>query len=39
MELPNIITLTHQFDDLVPGRDGYPETVAGIPVGTARRAR
>lgn len=33
MELPNIITLTHQFDDLVPGRDGYPETVAGIPVG------
>jgi tetratricopeptide (TPR) repeat protein len=28
MELPNIINMVGQFDDLSPGRDGYPETVA-----------
>jgi hypothetical protein len=28
MELPNILNIVGQFDDLVPGRDGYPETVA-----------
>jgi len=33
MELPNIITLVHQFDDMVPGRNGYPETVGRIPPG------
>jgi tetratricopeptide (TPR) repeat protein len=27
MELPNILNLVAQFDDLAPGRDGYPETV------------
>jgi tetratricopeptide (TPR) repeat protein len=31
MELPNIITLTHQFDDMVESRDGYPETVGTAP--------
>jgi tetratricopeptide (TPR) repeat protein len=33
MELPNIITITHQFDDMVANRDGYPETVGTVPVG------
>jgi hypothetical protein len=33
MELPNIINITHQFDDMVPSRDGYPETVATAPIG------
>jgi len=33
MELPNIITITHQFDDMVAGRDGYPETVGAAPTG------
>ncbi|HEX9473667.1 MAG TPA: sulfotransferase [Steroidobacteraceae bacterium] len=33
MELPNIITITHQFDDMVAGRDGYPETVGTAPAG------
>jgi tetratricopeptide (TPR) repeat protein len=33
MELPNIITMTHQFDDMAANRDGYPETVATAPVG------
>jgi tetratricopeptide (TPR) repeat protein len=28
MELPNIINIVYEFDDRVPGRDGYPETVA-----------
>jgi tetratricopeptide (TPR) repeat protein len=31
MELPNIITITHQFDDLAADRDGYPETVGSMP--------
>ncbi len=31
MELPNIITLTHQFDDMAADRDGYPETVGTAP--------
>ena len=29
MELPNIVALANEFDDLVPGRDGYPETLRG----------
>ncbi|HSY08197.1 MAG TPA: sulfotransferase [Steroidobacteraceae bacterium] len=33
MELPNIINITHQFDDMVASRDGYPETVGTAPVG------
>ena len=33
MELPNIINISHQFDDMVPSRDGYPETVATAPSG------
>src|SRR6185295_16541104 len=33
MELPNIISITHQFDDMVAGRDGYPETVGSAPIG------
>jgi tetratricopeptide (TPR) repeat protein len=33
MELPNIINITHQFDDMTPDRDGYPETVATAPIG------
>ena len=31
MELPNIINMTHQFDDMVASRDGYPETVGTAP--------
>ncbi len=31
MELPNIISITHQFDDLLASRDGYPETVGTAP--------
>jgi tetratricopeptide (TPR) repeat protein len=33
MELPNIISITHQFDDMMASRDGYPETVDTAPVG------
>ncbi|HEX4239980.1 MAG TPA: sulfotransferase [Steroidobacteraceae bacterium] len=33
MELPNIITITHQFDDMTADRDGYPETVSTAPIG------
>jgi tetratricopeptide (TPR) repeat protein len=33
MELPNIIKITHQFDDMVTRRDGYPETVGTAPFG------
>jgi len=33
MELPNIINITHQFDDMAANRDGYPETVGTAPVG------
>jgi tetratricopeptide (TPR) repeat protein len=30
MELPNILNITHQFDDMAESRDGYPETVAKV---------
>ena len=30
MELPNIINIAYEFDDMVPGRDGYPETVGSV---------
>jgi tetratricopeptide (TPR) repeat protein len=33
MELPNIINIAHQFDDMVEDRDGYPETVGAAPLG------
>jgi tetratricopeptide (TPR) repeat protein len=33
MELPNIINITHQFDDIAASRDGYPETVGSAPAG------
>jgi tetratricopeptide (TPR) repeat protein len=33
MELPNIINITQQFDDMAAARDGYPETVGSAPVG------
>jgi tetratricopeptide (TPR) repeat protein len=33
MELPNIINMTHQFDDMDSGRDGYPESVGTAPAG------
>jgi tetratricopeptide (TPR) repeat protein len=36
MELPNIINITHQFDDMDPGRDGYPEAVGTAPAGLFR---
>jgi tetratricopeptide (TPR) repeat protein len=32
MELPNIINITHQFDDMLASRDGYPETVGSAPL-------
>ncbi len=28
MELPNIVNFAYEFDDRVPSRDGYPETLA-----------
>jgi tetratricopeptide (TPR) repeat protein len=31
MELPNVLNIVGQFDDMVPTRDGYPETVARVP--------
>jgi tetratricopeptide (TPR) repeat protein len=31
MELPNILNLVRAFEDLAPNRDGYPETVGGLP--------
>jgi tetratricopeptide (TPR) repeat protein len=30
MELPNILNIAHQFDDMAESRDGYPETVASV---------
>jgi tetratricopeptide (TPR) repeat protein len=36
MELPNIVNIAHQFDDMIPGRDGYPETVGTAPDGLLR---
>ncbi|HEY1312254.1 MAG TPA: sulfotransferase [Steroidobacteraceae bacterium] len=31
MELPNILNLVSQFDDMAPSRDAYPESVATAP--------
>ncbi len=31
MELPNILNIVGQFDDMVEARDGYPETVGTAP--------
>jgi len=33
MELPNIVNIAHQFDDMTADRDGYPETVGSAPHG------
>jgi tetratricopeptide (TPR) repeat protein len=31
MELPNILNVVSQFDDMTPQRDGYPEQVGAVP--------
>ncbi len=31
MELPNILSIVRQFDDMRAERDGYPETVGALP--------
>jgi len=31
MELPNILNIVSQFDDVTASRDGYPQTVATVP--------
>jgi tetratricopeptide (TPR) repeat protein len=31
MELPNILNIVGQFDDLAASRNGYPETLAAVP--------
>jgi tetratricopeptide (TPR) repeat protein len=33
MELPNIINLAHQFDDMDPSREAYPESIGTAPLG------
>jgi tetratricopeptide (TPR) repeat protein len=33
MELPNILNIVGDLDDIVPGRDGYPETIKGVAGG------
>jgi len=40
MELPNIINITREFEDLSANRDGYPESVGGasaVQLGCARQ--
>ncbi len=32
MELPHILNFVREFDDLVPSRDGYPQTVRSVAV-------
>ncbi|MBV8144176.1 MAG: sulfotransferase [Gammaproteobacteria bacterium] len=32
MELPNVLNMVAEFDDLAPSRDGYPDTVARASV-------
>jgi tetratricopeptide (TPR) repeat protein len=31
MELPNIVNLVREIEDLAPNRDGYPEALGGVP--------
>ena len=31
MELPNILNIVQEFDDMAPGRSGYPQTVGSVP--------
>jgi tetratricopeptide (TPR) repeat protein len=31
MELPNVLNIVQEFDDMAPGRSGYPETVRRVP--------
>jgi tetratricopeptide (TPR) repeat protein len=33
MELLNVLNIVHEFDDMAPGRNGYPEAVGGAPAG------
>jgi tetratricopeptide (TPR) repeat protein len=30
MELPNVLNIVQEFDDMAPGRGGYPQTVRGV---------
>ena len=39
MELPNVITYVHQFDDLATNRNGYPDTLKGVPSAQLERTR
>lgn len=36
MELPNVLNLVREFDDLSPTRDGYPESVRTAPASQLR---
>ena len=36
MELPNVLNLVREFDDLSPARDGYPESVCTAPASRLR---
>jgi tetratricopeptide (TPR) repeat protein len=36
MELPNVLNLVREFDDLSPARDGYPESVRAAPAAQLR---
>ena len=31
MELLNVLNIVREFDDMAPGRNGYPEAVGGVP--------
>jgi tetratricopeptide (TPR) repeat protein len=31
MELLNVLNIVREFDDMTPGRNGYPEAVGGVP--------
>ena len=31
MELPNVLNIVQEFDDMAPGRSGYPEAVGSVP--------
>jgi tetratricopeptide (TPR) repeat protein len=33
MELPNVLNIVQELDDMVPSRNGYPETVAAVRAG------
>jgi tetratricopeptide (TPR) repeat protein len=31
MELPNVLNIVQEFDDMAPGRSGYPQTLRSVP--------